>query len=48
MEPRLSFVTLGVARARRFYEALGRLWEVACNPFMPLDAAGRVVLPYAP
>jgi hypothetical protein len=29
-----------------FADPDGYLWEVACNPFMPLDAAGRVTLPY--
>lgn len=29
-----------------FADPDGHLWEVAYNPFMPLDAAGRVTLPY--
>lgn len=29
-----------------FKDPDGHLWEVAYNPFMPLDAAGRVALPY--
>lgn len=29
-----------------FADPDGHLWEVAHNPFMPLDAVGRVVLPY--
>ncbi len=29
-----------------FADPDGHLWEVACNPLMPLDAAGRVTLPY--
>lgn len=28
-----------------FADPDGHLWEVAYNPFMPLDAAGRVTLP---
>lgn len=29
-----------------FADPDGHLWEVAYNPFMPLDAAGRVTLPF--
>ncbi len=29
-----------------FADPDGHLWEVAYNPFMPLDAGGRVTLPY--
>ena len=28
-----------------FADPDGHVWEVACNPFMPLDEAGRVTLP---
>ena len=28
-----------------FSDPDGHLWEVACNPFFPLDAEGRVTLP---
>lgn len=28
-----------------FSDPDGHLWEVACNPFFPLDAQGRVTLP---
>ncbi|HRN88462.1 VOC family protein [Hyphomicrobium sp.] len=28
-----------------FSDQDGHLWEVACNPFFPLDADGRVTLP---
>lgn len=28
-----------------FADPDGHLWEVACNPFWPLDEAGRVTLP---
>ncbi|HRO51212.1 MAG TPA: VOC family protein [Hyphomicrobium sp.] len=28
-----------------FSDPDGHLWEVACNPFFPLDADGRVTLP---
>lgn len=47
MEPRLSFVTLGVAdmaRARAFYEALGFAASSASNPNVTFFAAGGVVL----
>lgn len=32
-------------RSGYFTDPDGHLWEVAWNPFMPLDAAGRVMLP---
>ena len=38
MEPRISFITLGVAdvqRATRFADLDGFLWEVAYNPDFP-------------
>lgn len=31
-----------------FADPDGHLWEIAYNPFMPLDADGRVTLPKAP
>jgi uncharacterized glyoxalase superfamily protein PhnB len=31
-----------------FADPDGHLWEIAYNPFMPLDADGRVALPKAP
>jgi predicted lactoylglutathione lyase len=31
-----------------FADPDGHLWEIAYNPFMPLDANGRVTLPKAP
>lgn len=47
MQPRLSFVTLGVedvARARGFYEALGFKASAASNPSVTFFDAGGVVL----
>jgi catechol 2,3-dioxygenase-like lactoylglutathione lyase family enzyme len=47
MQPRLSFVTLGVAdvaRARRFYEALGFRASSASEPPVAFFDAGGVVL----
>jgi len=47
MEPRLSFVTLGVtdmARARAFYVALGFVASSASSPNVTFFAAGGVVL----
>lgn len=47
MEPRLSLVTLGVAdvaRARRFYEALGFVASSASQPDVAFFRAGGVVL----
>jgi hypothetical protein len=39
MEPRISLITLGVAGLD------GHLWEVAWNPFFPLDERGGLHLP---
>ena len=47
MQPRVSFVTLGVAdvaRARRFYEALGFKASSASQPSVTFFDAGGVVL----
>lgn len=47
MEPRLSIVTLGVAdvaKARRFYEALGFTASAASQPSITFFTAGGVVL----
>lgn len=47
MEPRISLLTLGVAdvaRARRFYEALGFRASSASNPGVTFFPAGGVVL----
>lgn len=47
MEPRLSFVTLGVTdmvRSRAFYEALGFVASSASNPNVTFFSAGGVVL----